>query len=366
MVQVVLIGGFLGAGKTTTMIRAARWFEQAGRRVIVVTNDQGEALVDAAVARASGVTTGEVTGGCFCCRFDDLVDTTVRLVEAHGADLVLAEAVGSCTDLTATVVRPLREYYGDRFQVAPLTVMVDPIRWPALAAGGNGTCDSLGYLYRKQLEEAEIIGLNKVDLLPHDDAAGLHSELAAAFPSAHVVPVSARTGNGAEQLFALWTGWDDARPSRVATLDIDYDVYAEAEAQLAWLNAAFDLVSSGPEGFAPAMAVELVLTELGRVLHEAGAFVGHIKAQLSTVDGVTSANLVRAGDRPSFRFRQRTPVDRGQLVLNARVVVPPALLEHRVEGAVEAMSRALTVRSDIVQWSAFRPARPQPVHRIGA
>ena len=124
----IVVGGFLGAGKTTAITWLAHSLQAMGKRTAMVMNDQGERLVDTAYGRASGLSVGEVTGGCFCCRFDDLAATTIALVERDGVEVVLAEAVGSCTDLTATVIRPLRAYFRERFSVAPLTVLIDPMR----------------------------------------------------------------------------------------------------------------------------------------------------------------------------------------------------------------------------------------------
>ncbi|HEY6739528.1 MAG TPA: GTP-binding protein, partial [Actinopolymorphaceae bacterium] len=144
MARLVLLSGFLGAGKTTTMLSAARVLGARGDRVSVVTNDQAQGLVDSALARRVLPLVDEVPGGCFCCRFEDLETVIRRLVSDHGADTVLAEAVGSCTDMRATVVRPLRRFYERDLQVAPLTTVVDPARFSALVDDQG----DLGYLFR--------------------------------------------------------------------------------------------------------------------------------------------------------------------------------------------------------------------------
>ena len=68
----VMIGGFLGAGKTTAVDRFARALTDRGMRVGLITNDQSTGLVDTAVLRSRGFAVEEITGGCFCCRFDSL------------------------------------------------------------------------------------------------------------------------------------------------------------------------------------------------------------------------------------------------------------------------------------------------------
>jgi G3E family GTPase len=67
-----MVGGFLGAGKTTALLRLAQHLTAQGRRVALITNDQSYGLVDTVRVRAHGFPAEEVTGGCFCCRFDSL------------------------------------------------------------------------------------------------------------------------------------------------------------------------------------------------------------------------------------------------------------------------------------------------------
>ncbi|HVP73527.1 MAG TPA: GTP-binding protein, partial [Phycisphaerales bacterium] len=74
-----MIGGFLGAGKTTAMLRLASWLRKRGRCVALITNDQSINLVDTARIGAAGHKVREITGGCFCCRFDALVNASESL-----------------------------------------------------------------------------------------------------------------------------------------------------------------------------------------------------------------------------------------------------------------------------------------------
>jgi hypothetical protein len=71
MVRLACVGGFLGEGKTTALIEAARNMIARGSRVEVITNDQGSHLVDTVVVRSRGLQTEEITGGCFCWRFSE-------------------------------------------------------------------------------------------------------------------------------------------------------------------------------------------------------------------------------------------------------------------------------------------------------
>src|SRR5215831_14220515 len=108
-IRFLMLGGFLGAGKTTTIARLARHYQSRGQKVGIVTNDQATDLVDTNSLRAQGFDVGEVPGACFCCNFNKLTET-----------------VGSCTDLVATVVRPLQQLFSAQFDVGPYAVLLKP------------------------------------------------------------------------------------------------------------------------------------------------------------------------------------------------------------------------------------------------
>src|SRR5688572_27611368 len=191
--QYLMVGGFLGAGKTTALFRAGEYLHSRGLRVGLVMNDQSDALVDTAIVRSRDLPVEEIAGGCFCCRFTSLVEAASRLERDAAPDVLLAEPVGSCTDLTATVTLPLRHLYGDRYAVAPLSVLVDPDRALRVLGieGGRSFSPKVLYVYRKQLEEADVLVINKVDAIVPDRVSRLRDALAQAYPAARLVELSA-------------------------------------------------------------------------------------------------------------------------------------------------------------------------------
>ena len=124
-VKLIFVGGFLGAGKTTLLAQTARALARDGKKVGIITNDQADDLVDTGLIRQEGFGVQEVAGGCFCCRFDDLVNAASKLLETLQPDVLLGEPVGSCTDISATVLQPLKDLYGDWFSIAPFSVLAD-------------------------------------------------------------------------------------------------------------------------------------------------------------------------------------------------------------------------------------------------
>src|SRR5256885_871381 len=100
--RLIIVGGFLGAGKTTLLLQSARRLTERGYRVGLVTNDQGKDLVDTTLLSQENFPVTEVAGSCFCCAFPDLLQALSQLQDAVQPDVVLAEPVGSCTDLVST------------------------------------------------------------------------------------------------------------------------------------------------------------------------------------------------------------------------------------------------------------------------
>ena len=359
----IMIGGFLGAGKTTAMLRLGEHLTQQGKRVGLITNDQSQGLVDTSLAVAHGFPVQEITGGCFCCRFNSLTDAAERLTRDARPDVFIAEPVGSCTDLRATVQYPLSRMYGDHYSVAPLSVLVDPFR--ALRVLGLDTARGFSpkvlYVYRKQLEEADIIVVNKSDLMTLDQLARLVDALRERFPAAEVMTASARTGANLEAWFDRITSTGLA--SRPA-MDIDYDIYAEGEALLGWLNATVQLHAAAPfDGNA-------LLRDLADRIRAAAADdaleIAHLKMTLAPDEGadIGALNLVRTAGTVELSHRLADPVEAGELIVNLRAEGDPDRLRAIVEAAIGEAAAAHQTTSTIVHCEHFRPGRPEPTHRF--
>lgn len=361
----IMIGGFLGAGKTTAVARLAESLHARGLRVGLITNDQGSGLVDTSVLRSRGFATEEIPGGCFCCRFNSLVDAAAKLTAASRPDVFIAEPVGSCTDLVATVTYPLRRIYGQQFTIAPLSVLLDPQRALRVfgLAEGRGFSDKVIYIYRKQLEEADLIVINKRDTITDDEFARLRTALQNEFPHAAVLSASARQGDGLEPWFARLTAGEQVAR---AAMDVDYAIYGDGEALLGWLNATLHL--SAAAEFDANGLLEHFARDLQQRLGTAGAEVAHLKMTFSPDGGlkdIATVNLVRSDFVPELSQRLQDPCAAGQLILNLRAESDPAALKSAVEAASAALGeRFQGVRVLLEHLEHFRPGKPQPTHRL--
>jgi hypothetical protein len=327
-----VVGGFLGAGKTTLILAASRELGRRGLKSAVILNDQGDLLVDTQLARHNGLNAAEVTGGCFCCRFSDLMDSAAAL-RAHSPDVIFAEPVGSCTDVSATVLRPLRETYSRDFRLTPFTVCVDPAR--AREVASRACNPHFAFLFRNQLDEADLVCYTKSDLYP---------DISSCPPARRV---SGATGQGvAAWLDELFCG-QLAVGSR--TLDIDYGEYARAEAALAWMNLRA-IMECRPL-ISPAMLLGPLLDHIA-----AGVEIVHLKATDYSDTGFLKASMCSNKEEPRIEGAlDASPALSHDILINLRAAGDP---EH-VRAAVEESMADLAGKILYQHVTCFTPAPPK-------
>ncbi|MDR0815590.1 MAG: cobalamin synthesis protein P47K [Bacteroidales bacterium] len=355
--QIIFIGGFLGAGKTTLLWEASQRLIKKGLHTGLITNDQAPELVDTVLLSQKGLKVAEVSGSCFCCNFNGLTDAIGRVSAEAVTDVIIAEPVGSCTDLSATILQPLKKYWNSELTVAPLSVLADPARLlPVLDGTNAGLHNDAAYIFHKQLEESEIILITKTDTLPPDAVTALVERTRQAFPFATVLPVNAATGTGVDE-------WLDEVLTRTDAgtriVDVDYDVYAHGEAVLGWLNGTVELKSEA--GDWDAFTYDL-LTDLANRFDTAGYAVGHVKAILENGNRYVVGNLTGKRDTLSLRESAGTG-NQAKLTLNARVETSPEKLDSLVRDALHVSTRN-RYDSVISAWRCLQPGRPNPTYRF--
>lgn len=357
----VMIGGFLGAGKTTTVGRLAAMYQAQGKNVAIVTNDQATDLVDTNLLRSQGFEVGEVAGSCFCCNFDELTGTVARLSKDQLPDVILAEPVGSCTDLVATVLRPLQQVYEVPFRLAPFGVIVKHSHGLRILSGEKrgGFSPQAEYIFLKQVEEADFLIINRADQLTPEQISELTRLLNREFPERQILEVSAKTGQGFDTLFDMLV------PSTTAgqrSIDVDYDVYAIGEAELGWLNCQIELSSDQP--FLLDDFLLAILTEMAQTLADSGFETAHLKAIGMWEGAYAVANLVSSDDVPTLSLASNSQAPKANVVVNARVAVAPEPLTQLVETVVQKVAHQSNLNAQIGSLQSFRPGRPVPTHRI--
>ena len=364
-VKLVFAGGFLGSGKTTALAALARLLIERDMRVGIITNDQTDNLVDTVIVKQLlselGVPVEEVVNGCFCCKFDELLDHVEKIL-THNPDVLMGEPVGSCTDFVAAVANPIKIHYHDAFRFAPFSIIVDPDRVCELLLGETGTSfpEEVAYLFRKQLEEADIIPLNKIDLLREEEKERLLSALEVKYPEKKVIAVSAKEGDGMDRwLDELLSG----RPGANTVLrQIDYDRYAAAEAVLGWLNAALKMTASKPfdaNEFARTLAVTL-----REAFKSRDGEIGHLKFVITSAGKAMWVSVTHLTTEPNISGEQLGILSKGSLIVNARVRLEPEELETIVRASLSKVFEESSIQYEILDLQCFSPAYPEPPYLI--
>ncbi len=357
----IMIGGFLGAGKTTTIGLLARHYQSLGKRVAIVTNDQATDLVDTNLLRAQGFDVGEVAGSCFCCNFNELTATMERLSADQRPEVLLAEPVGSCTDLVATVIRPLQQIYSQPFEIAPYGVIIKPSHGMKILrrSGKGGFSPQAEYIFRKQIEEADFVILNRIDELSEGEISELTTLLQNDFLGLSIVYMSATSGQGFDSLCAYL---DQQGIFGQKVMDVDYDVYAEGEAELGWLNAQLSVTSV--QAFDMDKFLLSVIEELSSTLSAKSAEVAHLKA-IGMSDGKFAVvNLISSSTPPKLSIGCAAETNTADVVVNARVAVDPQTLTDAVKDCIESVAQQFNATAKFNTLQSFRPGRPVPTHRL--
>ncbi|MFN8007564.1 MAG: GTP-binding protein [Terriglobia bacterium] len=360
-VLIACVGGFLGSGKTTALVSAARELASRGLRVGVITNDQGKRIIDTQVMFSHGLAAEEIAGGCFCCKFNDLVRHAEQILNQYQPDIILAEAVGSCTDLAATVYQPLRRYYASRFDLAPLSILVEPARARTFfTMPDRHFPESVGYLFKKQLAEADLIVINKNDLIQTSEWEILEQTLKEVVGNIPTHRMSALQGDGV----AAWVDWLlSGRTGGDRILEIDYDTYAQAEGTLGWLNATVEMNSMS--FFSPRVLGSTLIEEIRKRCLAENGIIAHLKILVVTAEGSDRIALTEnLAETQWSEGRQFIPVTEASVIVNARVCLPPERLQQMVEQSVAVTADALQARSKIQDLESFSPSPPKPTYRF--
>jgi G3E family GTPase len=362
----IMIGGFLGAGKTTAVAALARRLVDRRVRVGLITNDQSTGLVDTNLLRSQGFSVEEIAGGCFCCRFNSLLEASTKLTVKTRPDVFLAEPVGSCTDLVATVSYPLHRIYGDRFIISPLSILVDPNRAARILdiQRGRPFSEKVVYIYKKQLEEADLIVVNKCDSISSSLRDNLVTKLAELFPRADILSCSAREGTDLAPWFERILT-EECDPFK-ATMDLDYETYAEGEAQLGWLNCTVG-ISSGETFDANLWLLGLARSLRDRI-HEEGGKIAHLKMTFDAGDpsgNLSIVSVVRSDEEPDLRESLVDELTEGDLIINLRAEADPDRLRGIVTETFQEIEQSKNnYRINVEHMECFRPRKPQPTHRF--
>jgi len=352
----LVLGGYLGAGKTTLAVNLARTLrETKDRSVAIITNDQGDVLVDTEFTKDAGFDVREILGGCFCSNFDEFVSSARTLVSAGRPDIIIAEPIGTSTNLMGSVVAPLRSLYPNEFDVAPFSVVIDCIRAADILSGTKErNVESVDLIPAHQIKEAEVVILSKADLVRPDVVAEIRGRLKQMLPDAEVIETSSSDLRNIDKIIDIILS--DRTSTKVAERD-DNKGFAFEKAKLGWYSGTFAIT---PDGKVDMYSMSSDIMKGVAKVYGPRSIV-HVKVIISSPEASAKMSLVQESIQVDGIYGSRFISGPGKLVLNARVISPPKRLEDTMRKIIASLD-TYPAKIEKVSESCFSPKPESPSH----
>ena len=351
--KIHLLNGFLGSGKTTAIRQACVVLMKENIKAGVITNDQGIKLVDGDFFKSLKIPNRQVVNGCFCCNYDQFDSNLQSLIEINRPDIIFAESVGSCTDIIATVVKPFHHFY-PAFDLS-FSVFADArLLMMLLKENFSLFDDTVNYIYQKQLEEASIIVINKIDLLPASQLEEIKRLTEEKFPRKKFIFQNSLDAGSIRKWLSLL---DNSIFKNNFSLELDYDIYGAGEAKLAWVDQEWTIYSTKKNALREAAAL---ISNIYERVKESKNPIGHLKFLLNGEDKFSFTTI----SEPVDITVENQPAATAFLLMNARVQTEPGKLSQLVADAIEEIIIQSGCKITVNSIAAFQPEYPRPTHRM--
>lgn len=349
MKKFAVFSGFLGSGKTTTMMALTKYFTKKHGKAAMISNDLGEqSLADNKLANLAGCNASELTGECICYQTENLVERLDKLFGEDGCELVISDIPGFGVGALDHVYHTLQKKYTDRYSLAPFTVLAEPKTVKLLKEDNGG---DISYILNTQLLEADLIVLNKCDLLDVGERDEMLKWLRKAYPQAETIGISALTGCGLEELSqALKQG-----SASMHLPDIGYggEAFMDAMGKISEFYVQYYATVCCDNFDGNAYLTEMA-KNIQSSVNEKGYDIPHLKLLAWEPEGDFGKADLLGKDRPVEIFKKfEKPCTELAVMLNASAVCPGNTLDEIITSAMESVSEAYNLTLMIYKKECF-------------
>lgn len=334
-IRFMVVSGFLGAGKTTTMIAMGSHMDKTYGKVGIIANDLGANLVDTNLTQTSGCTVEEIASGCICYQMDNTIDKIRRLHDRDGAIFVMSDIPGLGVGALDHTYHRLADDCADWIELAPFTVLVDPERIKMLLPDGDdiNLPEEIRYLMQLQLEEADLVVLNKIDLIDAEEIGRDIAFLREACPDIPVMAISALTGEGVGELCEYL----QTHETMLKNFSVrDNERFQEAEKTLTWYNRRMFIKQNGDEKIDMNEVIDEFIEGIRMGLIERKRNVPHLKTFATAGAGDFNKCSLLGVD---YDIEHTQPFLRGHkkmsMIVNARAVCESRPFARIVDDALD-------------------------------
>jgi G3E family GTPase len=255
----------------------------------------------------------------------------------------------------ATVIKPFQQVHTDVDIL--VTVFADAGLLPAMIQGSRLFADSVNYIYKKQLDEADVLVINKIDLLEGKQLEALKQMVEKNYSGKIILYQNSLKSEDIEHWLSVLRGFQtNARES----LTLDYELYGAGEAELAWLDAEVEI--SAIENNAFDSGAELIKSIYSRI-SEDQLPIGHLKFLISDGEHHRKISFTSI-NKPDFTWKGPVFAGKVKLIINARVQTRPDHLREIVSDSIREVEMKTSSKVFEKEMSSFTPGYPRPTHRI--
>lgn len=334
----MITSGFLGAGKTTSMIAFGNVIDERYGKAAILANDLGASnIVDADYTATTDILTTQIAGDCICYQHENLVDKLNQLV-AGGATVIMSDVPGCGIGGLEHVYLQLEKREPGEFDLMPFTCIVDPERLRMLmpeAAQLNLPAE-MRFLLEAQMAEADLIVLNKIDAISVEEREKRVEFLQSSFPDTPVMVMSALTGEGVDDVVDYLLTHKAAAVHR--NIGYGSKAFFAAEKLLSWYNRRVFFEAKDDKGMDFNDVIDDLFNEIRKGLRAKDSNVPHLKVfAAGEGDDFIKASLIGIDYDIEYARRLTQKYSAISLVINARAAADSHVMADIVEDALDVV-----------------------------
>lgn len=321
--KVMIIGGFLGSGKTTTILRISRQLSNAGKKIAIIVNEIGEIGLDGDILTSPGIVTEELTSGCICCTLRISMQYTLQTLEEEFVpDIVIIEPTGIA--FPGQIKEEIETMGLSELSFAPIVTLIDPGRFGTEAK-------EIPRFIETQIKDAEVLCINKIDVTSVETVLAAEKMLHVMNPEARILKFSAKHQDEQfEKLLFYLAVPGSKKPFQEMKNSIE----------LSEVSAYSALYTLGLWDFSPEESVRFVEENLQTIQEKIREinpeFVGHVKLSIKLPESVVKGSVTSSKEIPQVELLQGRESENTELrLLSAITKIPKNKLIGIVESILE-------------------------------